>query len=248
MPLARTIRLQQTSSISHGTGNITSTAFTPSDNSLLLLVAFYIAEADGTGEGTDLSVVSNTGGLTFTSQAVTTTSPGWRYGIRAWTAPVTTGASMTVTVGTGGINVHRYRLVAVDYTGYNTGSPVGATAVGSDADGDGAASITLSGTPASTSEIFAGALTAFNGATAISIDNGSGWTEQDDVGETSWAAFQTQYRTGYTGTSVDWADMANGMTGAESGSVMLAVEIREAAGGGGGPTGAQLSRMLLGIG
>lgn len=242
MALARTIRVQATSSVSHGTGSFVTGSFTPSDNSLLLATVFYIAEADGANEGSIITLSG--GGLLWTSRAVSTTSAGWQYGMRMFTAPVTTGASMTLTAGTGGLNVHRYRVVCVEYTGYDTGSPVGATAVGSDADGDGAASITLSGAPAATSEVFAGALTAFNGSSAFAIDAGTGWTEQDDVAETAWAAFQTQYRTGSTSTTVAWDDMSSGSFGSEAGSVMLAVEIKEATGGSTNAPRAAYYRML----
>lgn len=230
MALARTIRVQATSSVSHGTGSFVTGSFTPSDNSLLVVAVFYIAESDGASEGSIITLSG--GGLTWTSRAVSTTSAGWQYGSRIFSAPVTTGASMALTAGSGGLNVHRYRVVCVEYTGYDTSTPIGATAVGASATGDGAASITLSGAPASTSEVFAAALTAFNGASAFGIDPGADFTEQDDVGETSWAAFQTQYRTGSTSTTVAWADLSSGSFGSEAGSVLLAVEVKEGSGGG----------------
>jgi hypothetical protein len=228
MALARTARLAQTSGLNHGAGAFTSSAFTPSNNSLLIVVASFVANGDTGTEGNILTI-SDSATLTWTPIAVTTASPNWTYGIRAWSAPVTTGASMTLTLDAGTEDVYLYRAVALDYTGYDTGSPIGGTIVGSDADGDGAASITLSSTPASASEVIAFVMKVVSAGVGA-VTPGSDFTELSgsDTGVSGWAAFQGQTRTGSTSTTVGWDDLDVG--GSPLGATMLAFEVKAAAG------------------
>lgn len=220
----RTQRVASTSAENFGTGTYTSAAFTPSNNSLLTIVGFAIEETDTGLEGTSLTV-ANSAGLTCTSAAATTASPTWSYGIRVWTCPVTTGASMTVSLDAGAFNVHAYRLVVFDYTNYDTTTPVGAIIVGTDADGDGTATMTLPSAPATTSEVLAAALSGIQAGSG-SMTPAAGWTEVSDATTTDWAIYQAQIRSGSTSTSVDWTDVV--ATGTPFGGAnMLAVEIRE---------------------
>lgn len=228
----RTSRIASSSAETFGTGAYTSASFTPNNNSLLVAIGFAMEETDTGLEGTSLTI-TDSAGLTWTSRAATTTSPAWSYGIRIWTAPVTTGTSMTVSLDAGAFNVHQYRLIVVDYTSYDTGTPVGGTVVGSDADGDGAAAITLSSAPASASEVIAACLTGvFTGSG--SVTPGTGWTEIDDSATANWVVYQTQIRTGSTSDSVDWNDVLASGTGF-GGSTLAAVEIRHVAASGGQP-------------
>ncbi|HSC07832.1 MAG TPA: hypothetical protein VLD59_13475, partial [Steroidobacteraceae bacterium] len=200
MALVRTNRDQRTSAALFGTGGFASNAFTPSNNSLLVVIAFFIDQADSGSEGTSLTITDSVG-LTWTSRAATTGSPAWSYGLRIWTAPVTTGVSMTVTIDCGAVSVDIYRVEVYDYTGYDTTTPVGATATGTDADGDGAASITLSAAPATTSEVIASALTVLNADVNIGITNGAGFTELFDADMSAgfgWS--ETEVRSGSTST------------------------------------------------
>jgi hypothetical protein len=104
-----------------------------------------------------------------------------------------------------------------DYTGYNTSSPFGATAGGT----DGASSpLTLSGTPANDSDVIA----AMSSDCATSIDPGGsgGFSELNQIISGCIPfdiSFQTEARTGSTGTTVDWAS---------AGTVSAAVEIKAA--------------------
>jgi hypothetical protein len=212
----------------HGTGGFTTSSFTPSNSSLLTVVCFAITETDGAFTASDLTIADSIG-LTWTSRAATSAAPAWSQGIRVWTAPVSTGASMTVTVDAGAFNVHGYRVEVYDYTSYDTTTPIGATATGTDADGDGAASITLSATPRSDSEIMACACIgiATNGTHATTP--GTSWTELFDVEPADgWLASETQIRTTYTGTSVDWVDLETG-TAVPDSATLLAFEVRDVA-------------------
>jgi len=228
----RTNRLQANADgggAGHGTGGFTTGSFTPSNNSLLTVVCFAITQTDGAFTASDLTITDSIDGLNWTSRAATGAAPAWSQGIRVWTKPITTGASMTVTVDAGAFDIHGYRVEVYDYTGYDTGTPIGATATGTDADGDGAASITLSATPRSDSEIMACACIgiATNGTHATTP--GTSWTELFDVElSDGWVASETQIRTSYTGTSVDWVDLETG-TAIPDSATLLAIEVRDAA-------------------
>lgn len=241
MALTRTQRSATTSSGVAQTAAFESATFTPANDSLLVAIGLAVEESDSGMEGTDLTVSDSLGTLTWTSRAATVTSPLWSYGIRIWTAPVTTGASMTVSVDCGARSIQYYRLEVFDYTS-NAGSVgTGASAIGSSAVGNGADSITLSAAPALASEVIAAVMT-LNSAGTGSIDPAAGWTELNDVTAPNWSTFQTQARTGSTSTTVGWDDLLNGGT-PFGGSVMAALEITEVGGGGG-----RRAMTLLGVG
>jgi len=224
----RTNRLQATSATSFGTGAYTPASFTPSNNSLLYVVAFFIANTDDASEGTSLTI-TDSAGLTWTSRAASTTSPGWSYGVRVWTAPVTTGVSMTVSIDCGTTDVYCYRVEVYDFTNYDTVTPVQGAVVGSDADGDGAHSLTLGATPATDSILMAHVATGYGSGTG-SVTPNANWTELFDTDIVSWLVCQSQNRTGTTSTSVDWDDVL--ATGASPfGSSSVALEIRNAPSG-----------------
>lgn len=229
MALSRTNRLQQSSSSGHGTGTFTTSSFTPANNSLLLVIAYASGANNDALQGSDITI-TDSAGLTWTTRETTTTHPNYGYGIRAFTAPVTTGASMTLTLDAGAFDVHMWRVEVYEYTGHNAASPVGATAVGSDADGDDALTITLSASPASSSEVIAAVLVALGG-TGVSVTVGTGWTEIFDSAEAGWQNFQSQSRTGSTSTSVTWDDLDTGAPADTLGAAALAVEIKEAVAG-----------------
>ncbi len=228
--LSRSTVLQATSSSSHGTGAYTTGAYTPSNNSLQLACVYASGENNDALAASDIKI--STSGVTWTSQAATTTHTGYGYGVSAYTAPISTGASMTIQVDAGAFNVHRWRVEVYEYTGYNTGSPVGATAIGSDADGDVAAALTLSANPAADSDVMACLLVALTSG-AGGVTPNAAWSEIFELSETAWQVMQSQARTGSTSTSVDWDDINSGGGGTGVGAAFLAVEIKNASGGGG---------------
>jgi hypothetical protein len=248
MALTATQRISSTSAGAFGTGAYTSGSFTPSNNSRLVVDCFAIQEADGGMEGTDL-VVSDSLGGTWTAITATNNSPAWSYGIRSWSRDIVTGAAMTVSVDTDASNfdMEFYRLEIYDYTtdlGGGATVTVGGTAIGSDADGNGAASVTLSATPASSSIVVGLCMTGLGGASGT-ITSGAGFTQRVEAVMASWAVCESETRTGSTSTTVDWVDVLATGTGF-GGSTLMAYEIAETAGAGGATLAGRVS--LLGAG
>jgi hypothetical protein len=231
MALARVNRHQQTSTTAFGAGPFTTTGFTPASSSLLVARIGAVSNSNDAMQGSDLAI-SDSVGLTWTPRIASTTHPGWGYGERIWTAPIVTGALMTLTADAGTFNIHDYRVEVYEYTGHDVASPVGATAVGSDADGQGAAQIILSAPPALTSQVLAFCQTLVGSGSGSVTPGNSPWAELFDVPVSGWTCWQSQVRTGSASTAVDWVNiLATG--GAGGGAVLTALEIKEAGGGGG---------------
>lgn len=242
MALTRTSRLAANSAAGFGTGAYTPSAFTPSDNSLLVVIGWGINQSSGTMNGSAFTL-DNSAGLTFTPRVNTVQPPDWGYGIRIWTAPVVTGVSMTVSIDAGANDIHGYRLEAYDYTSGVGTVGVGATAEGSDADGDGPLTITLTGAPATASEVLAALAVGMANGTHTCTP-GSGWNELTDTAFVDWLGMQIQARTGSTDTAVDWVDILTGGT-TNGGAVACALEITETVEGGGEPPGFGFSSGFL---
>lgn len=217
----------QESATAFGTGDYTTGAFTTLDDSLL---AIFVEGIDAVGNGgiESLVNVSSSPALTWT-KVVFQDGSNWGYGGGWYVAPVTTGASTTVTIANGtGRAMHRWRVQPICLTGYDAGTPTGATAetiTGT----DGAQSVTLSGAPAASSYILAARVALMNNGTA-SATPGSGWTEVCDASSTDYEALQIQYITGSTSTTVPWVDVNTG-AGTIDQEILIAIEVRSAAGG-----------------
>jgi hypothetical protein len=210
------------------TAAVNTASFTPPNNSLLVIVAGLIADNDAAVRPTSLTITDDLGAhLTYTVRVTTGNPAQWGYGARIWTAPVTTGASMQIQIGSGAAQANAIYIRRFAYTGYDTVTPTGATATGTDANGTGAASITLSGTPASTSEVI-GVLSGVVVSGSATVTEGSGWTEVDESLDTGWGYFEVQTRTGSTSTTVAWAEVGNAANPLEA--MLAALEIRAAAG------------------
>jgi hypothetical protein len=137
---------------------------------------------------------------------------------------------MTVSVDCGARSAENYFVDVLGYTGYDTGTPTGATATDSAMATDGADSITLSGAPASDSEVVATIFFDLGGAGTASVVAGTGWTEiYDSMGSDNYTLGQTQARTGSTSTAVDWNDVFDG-TGTPAKAIALALEIKASGG------------------
>lgn len=217
-----------------GTGSYTTASFTPNNSSLLCVAAI------GGGASTSLAnwaptIADSLGTLTWTQRiSVTRTLTGWTYGTRIWTAPITTGASMTVTIDHGSEKIDALCVSVIDATGYDTSTPIGATASSNNI-ADGASSITLSASPASDSLVIAWLDVEMN-TSGHATTPGTGWTELQDFGNaTTLGYLQSQERTGSTSTTVAWGDTHTG-AGSFFGASGGALEIKAAAGGGGGTT------------
>lgn len=209
-----------------------SGSFTVPDN-VLLVVSTFISYGTGGSDGTTGSSMVGDGLTpTFTKRLTNSASIGGPYYAihDVFTAPITTGGSMTCTWTNASKNwnatAHNtfFCMVVQAVTNYDSGSPIGGSVNGI-ALGVAAATITLSSTPATTSIVIAsfGFADDFGGPTAASP--GTGWTEDYDLDATlGWGGIQVQHRTGSTSTSVSWADTAVTASGwLESG---LALEIK----------------------
>jgi hypothetical protein len=176
-------------------------------------------------EGTSLTITDSLG-LSWTNITATTSSPNWSYGASAWRTAIGTGQSMTVSIDCGATNIHSYRVVVDDWTDYDTATPIGATALGTDADGQGAASINLSASPASSSYVIGCACVAA-AAGNITVTAGATFTETSDVNSAGWCGYQVEERTGSTSTTVDWNDLD--ATGTGTGAALMGYEVRHTA-------------------
>jgi hypothetical protein len=176
---------------------LSTSSFTPANNSLLVVAVGII------NLGTSGTKGVSGGGLTWTKRIGSSPqyyggSPPDYYGtVEIWTAPVTTGASMTVTATTtevSGSDPGKISIHVVNYKNYNTTTPVGTTASNTTA-GDAALELTLSSAPESSSEIFATRFRADNGSEQSQATPGGGWTEIfDTVILKLWLAEQIHQR------------------------------------------------------
>jgi hypothetical protein len=148
MALSRTnIGPYQSSGPTYGVGSFTTSAFTPPDNSLLV-VAVRATDMNNSIQINNVITLTNSASLTQTNRVNTPNTTNWKWATRVWTMPVTTGVSMTLTADCDVRGVEKYVVEAYAYTGYDTVTPIGATGTANDADGNGAATLTLSGAPA----------------------------------------------------------------------------------------------------
>ena len=229
MALARTNLHGSITAGDFGTGVYTTTSFTPPSSSLLVVFVAAIENGGADSCVTDLTVAG--GGWTYTSRVQIGAGNGFTSAARLWTAPVTTGVSMTLDVDCAARNIGFYGVSIVAYTGYDTSTPIGATGSNSQVGGftgpPDPFSLTLSAAPVTTSEVFAGVSIDKNTA---GVTPGSTFTEIHDFVNTSWGGCETEIRTGSTSTTVDWVDLRSGGGGLFDASG-VAIEIKEAAAG-----------------
>lgn len=212
-----------------GTGAFVTGSFTPPDNSLLVVISLFSNESDADG---DTGYVLTGGSLTWTKRDSLNFSFSTNncYNVQLWTAPVTTGASMTLTLTHTGIQSYSGYIFPYAYEGYDTGSPVGGTDV-ANATGT-TQTLTLSSAPATDSEVIGGIVViAANGdASDTTITAGSGFTliGSPQVGTNAFAKAQTEFRTGSTSDQVTFGTTSSA-GGAFQNRVFGALEIKAAA-------------------
>lgn len=233
MALSRQNLINAPSADNFGTGAFTSTSFTPRANSRMLILGYAIEESADAIEGGNLTAADSLA-LGLTPIIATAASPGWGYGIRAWLSDDVGGspASRTIALDCGATNVHAYRLWVDDITGIDTTTQFTGAVVGSDADGDGAAALTLAASPTVDDIIYAAAIGGISSGSPT-MTPGAGFTELLDALSTGWANWHLQTVTGVTSTNVPWADL-NAGAGTNLGATLLAFTIKNAAAGGGG--------------
>jgi hypothetical protein len=247
MALALTTRLNtKLLDSTSGTVSVTTPSpFTPSDSSLLVVVVGLLGLHSPGGDvpATASSTLSG-GSLTWTKRVSGNTGDiDTFYGglHEIWTAPVTTGASMTLTWANSGDQIGasdatRVALQVFDLTGYDTSTPTGGTASDTTLGTSGSGPLTLSGAPASDSVVIASRYINQNGTTNITATAGSGWSEIYDhdavSGSEGYACLETQQRTGSTSTSVSWVEINANAQAVFGEAIGLALEIKAAAVGG----------------
>lgn len=235
MTLARTDLLGQVSGASgtFGTGAFVTSSFTPPDNSLLVVCVGFIENGGSTSPLPDLTISG--GGLTYTARASAAIDDGagsFYTAARIYTAPVATGASMTLTLDCAARSIGEYSVSVVAYTGYDVTSPTGTFGANGANSGFGSPPNPVSlttGVPAATSEVFAGVSIQKDVA---GCTPGATFTELHDVENTSWGGLESEIRTNSVSTTVDWVDVRDG-GGALFAWVGVAIEIKAAAAAGG---------------
>lgn len=192
--------------------NETTSSITTVDDSLLVVMLTISNHAEAVNGTTTVSG----GGLTWTKQVDQGSNYLSTYYITTeiWTAPVTTGASITLDIdssaaaGSGFGGYLQYTIWSVE--NYDS---VGATAT-STFSANGSHSSTLSGAPATTSLVMAVRGITTGDSNNTSATQGSGWTELVDVNHTGTGllSMQAQERDGSTSTSVSWAEISSHST------------------------------------
>jgi hypothetical protein len=214
MSLARSDLLQQINAGNLGTGSFVPAAFTPPANSYMLVGVLATENSGSAPNPNDVTVSSNTG-LTF-SKPVAAIAVGASFAtyVAIFAAPVAVSASTTLTVSFAGRSISVAGVSVAAWTGYNTGTPTGATATGSQTAGfttPNPAVLTLTGTPAATSEVW-GFIGADKNTADITPGTSIGYTETADQfnGASVNAGFESEVRGSSTSTTVRWDDVRPG--------------------------------------
>lgn len=236
MALTRTVHGTWTSDPFNSAAFVAS-SFTPTNASLLVALIYCLENGGSTNPAGDITLSATLAdgttdaGLTFTRQRYKGDTNSWTHGAAIFTAPYTlTSTAIRLKMQAGSRSIASWRSAALDYTGYNTGAPVGGGIAGVLAN-NGATSVTLDATPASTSEVVAllCAKQPFGGSGTPSV--GSSFTQRHLInGGDGGLLLHSQTRGGSTSTTVDWADATSG-SDYFSDTLGLAIEVKEAATG-----------------
>ncbi len=215
--------LKRTNLFGGRTSGGASSAFTPPDNSLLVAVVGVCESSGNTDPSGDIAIAG--GSLTWTPRLTIGSATPFSRGVRIFTAPVTIGASMTVTGSMGGRPMHSIDCHVFAYENANTASPVGASASSNTvAGGAGPQTLTLSAPPALTSEVLAVMHTNPNSAVSPITPTAPWWIEQYDNGGAN-IQMQTQTRANNADTTVSWSGVGATFNPA---NVAAAIEIKQA--------------------
>lgn len=200
-----------------------SAPFTPPNNSLLVVIVTHDSGNYGSAD-----TITDSEGLTWTNRAAVTDET-WddSCNVQIFTAEITTGTSMTISLTAATDHFNHLHVQAYAYTGYDTSTPVQQVKTGGKwSTSSTSASHTFSSAPASSSECLAVVRTNY----PASVTPGSGWTEIDDQTTSATytnATHQIQYRTGSTSTDIAWDYVAP----TSYIYTMAAVEIKEGTSG-----------------
>ena len=227
-------------------GSISATvpSFTPQANSIVVIAVHCLQFGDAVTDVIGHANSGLTGGLTWTKRIGVDSGPmGTNFSMCAefWTAEVGGSPSAIAPVWTNSVNSRssndaaRVAFQVFSQTGYDTGSPIGATASDATLGTSGTGAMTLSGAPASSSYVYAARGIAQDGTTDITATPGSGWTEVYDVatvtGSEGYSCLETQERTGSTSTSVVWTEINANAQAVFGQALGVAIEIKMASSG-----------------
>lgn len=228
MALSRTNLIGEFSGVSIGTGSYITSAATTTLGEWLVVMVF--SNSGSTINASNLTIADSTAGAnTYTSRMTFDATPSSDMAFRVWTAPVSSAGSTTWTVDAGSDSTDAYGIVVLSYSGADT-SGLGATGTGTGLALDGAASFTLTTSPASTSEVI-GWWGLDNAASAtVTKTPGSAYTELYDISTNNENA-ECEARTGSTSTTVDLVDASAGGPNFNAGVAAIGFEIKVATSG-----------------
>lgn len=224
-PLARTDHAVQSSHArgASGTAYTTGSLSLPA-NSLVLVAVFGVSNNSAALRPTGFTL-ANSAGLAMANVTMTGNPAQWGYGVSIWQTTTTTAVSSTFTVQAGGNPVQTWDVVVKSWTGYNATTPIGGTALGTDANGTGAASITLSAAPAAGDETVSFLAGVVNSGSPT-VTAGAGFANLNYTVDAGWGYNEVASRAGSTSTTVAWGDVGVGGGPLE---VMLAAVVVKAA-------------------
>lgn len=232
MALARTDLLVEFKADTSGTLDVTSTAFTPPNNSLLVFVSGGLMNAD---PGTATTITTT--GLTWTNvnRAKLADGAGYFAYLDQWIVQIGTAALMTVRIqNAASITDSENNIQCFAYTGYDTSTPTSGTTTTTTLGSSGAGTIgNLSVAPASGDVTVASRRLEPTAATDSGASPAAGWTEiYDNSGSgTGYGNVETEQRTGSTSAAVAWTEINVGAVGVRT-SIAAAFNIKAAAAGG----------------
>ncbi len=201
-------RSNLTNKVQSGSGSIVTASVTTTTGGLL--VALLGVQKNG-GSGINpstsgMAIANSATAYTWTKRVAVGRTDDFGLGIGLWTAPVSAGQSCTVTGSFSGYTAFWSAIGVFQYTGQDV-SPIGASGSKTPMADDGPDSITLSGTPAGTSEVIGGLVHAQNGATLSTATPGTNHTEIFDISTTGECGMQAQVQNiGTASSSFAWAD------------------------------------------
>lgn len=220
-----------------GTTSFTTASFTPSNNSLLVAIV-HVSRSNVSSADVLANITATTSGLTWTKQTAISAIANYGAGnyneeLIVFTAPVTTGASMTIQFGgfVAATDGHWYCQV-LEATGYNTSTPLGGTALTNN-NASNTPSMSLSSSPATSSVVVGISSTATSSGTQTGCTAGTGFSVLDSHGGSGdYMEIGAETRGSSTSTTVAWGACVTGDTIEQS--IVAAVEIIAAAGGAAG--------------
>ena len=211
---------------------VASASFTPTNNSLqIAILSLYARLESGSADFT--GVTCSGGGLTWTNRLSTLNQSTAGSGQIIFTAPVTTGASTTLTAANFPtvyqfLSQWQWRFLVLETTGHDVSTPTGATATGRNL-GPGSVTITLSSSPSTNSIVVASRNVNHATFSGENATEGAGWTElSDQINDGQHVDVQSQYRGSSTSTSVTWATLVSSGT-TPTDACEIAIELMMAA-------------------